>query len=178
MSGGTRLIIPDNNLVNNTQKNWLPFIDQKTLSLCSVFCTGPTLCITQIDDITGLALPFKQYKTNLSFHQTRGGSPIVPFEFESFHYMYTVHCSFDQPNIRRKYLHRFVFLGKDYEPLAISESFFIFGDSPSDIEFIISCTVNRKNPNVYLFGVGRNDVEAWIVSINKDDILRLKKYLI
>ncbi len=171
--GGIRLIAHDYNIQNDVQKNWLPFIDKQEKLKC-IFGFGPQCIIYNIDELTGRCTVAHSYPTNLSFQQNRGGSAPIPFTITNTNvaYMCTVHFAYDQAHVRRKYFHRFIFMNSEYKPVYISRSFTFFKEH--DIEFILSCCI--ASPTSLFFGVGRNDVKAYIMEVSNDSIRDIPRY--
>jgi len=174
ISGGIRLLAHNQNLQDITQKNWLPFVDDNTGDIKCIFSFGPSCIIYNIDELTGRCSMAESYPTPFSFQQARGGSPPVPFQIPGTDvaYIATVHFAYDQPNIRRRYFHRFVFLNGNYKPLSITRSFTFF--EPHGIEFVISCC--KASPTSMYIGVGQNDVKAYIIEVSNETIQGLVRY--
>ena len=174
--GGLRLLSPDPAAQNVVQKNWLPFIDHRDNELKFIYSFGPNMLIIQPDEFTGLCKVVHSYPTGLSFQQSRGGSPPIVFKLKSdptIEFMCIVHFAYDQPNIRRKYFHRFIFMDKNYKPVSISEGWFLF--EPHSIEFVISAVA--LNESIYI-GTGRNDVDSYVLEIDNSEIEKLKRWSI
>ena len=162
IKNGLRLLCHDSGMVDNVQKNWLPFTHPSNNKLMLLYSTGPNLIIYEMDEWTGKCQPYIEHPTYCSFQQTRGGSPPIPFNIPKtpVAWLYTVHYAYDRPNIRRIYFHRFIFLSETFEPLFASESFTLFEEHA--IEFVLSACESASGDSIYL-GVGRNDVEAYII---------------
>jgi hypothetical protein len=171
---GLRLLSHEPEAVNNVQKNWLPFTHPTTGQLLMLYSTGPTFVIEEVDELTGQCNPKVSIPTPCSFQQGRGGSPPILFTIPgtSVAWMYTVHYAYDQPNIRRKYFHRCVFLDQALEPLFITESFTFFKEHA--IEFVLSAC-EADDQSIY-FGVGKNDVNAFIIQVRKETLWDLKRF--
>lgn len=179
VSHGLRLLSPVSTDINETQKNWLPFIDDNDGMLSCIYSSGNKMLICAVDDVTGQCMVKYMYDTNLSFQQVRGGSPPCRFLHRSIpnvRYIYFVHYTHDQPNKRREYYHRIIYLGDKYKPLYISDTFTLL-DTPG-IEFVISCCPCVHDSSSVMIGFGVNDVQAYILQVSIEDIATLNKTMI
>lgn len=174
ITGGLRLIAPKLDEQYVCQKNWLPFVDS-TGSLCVVYTFGPMFQILEVDEITGQCTVKHEFPTGLRFQDVRGGSAPVPMKFRNqAGYICTVHYAYDQPNVRRHYLHRFIWLDMQYRPKYVSQSWTLHG-APLGIEFVMSAVASGDS---ILLSYGKNDIEAYLAEVAVSTICDLEYFAI
>jgi len=172
-TGGVRLRPHDRALEESAQKNWLPFWCKDTQRLLAFYSYGPEAILYVIEPNTGTCTVDKTWKTGVAMHAARGGAP--PVLWEAGMYLSVVHTSLQSQGVRRKYFHRFVLHGADYQPLAISQQWNFSGTS-YDAEFVISCA--RASEGTYYLGYGQNDGVSKVAEVSSDTIKGLWWYKI
>lgn len=135
------------------EKNWMPITDQK--ELCWVYSSDP---IRVVND-QGETIMYTGHPVTAD--HWRGGSQVIPFKLG---WLYCIHETII-PNYKdRTYLHRFVWLDKDWKVSMISPPFFL---KARGIEFV--CGLAQNNDNLVL-SFGFKDKESWLAEINADDV--------
>ncbi len=144
-----------------TQKNWAPFVHEGKFKI--LYSNTPTV-IMDVDIQTGDCVIDSCIGNSINMISYRGSSQVVKVGDQ---YVYVVH-SVAFANNRRYYFHRFVRMGEDLKIKRISPLFRL-ADSPT-IEFCAGLAYNGKDL-VLTWGV--EDCEAWIGTVNTEEVLGL-----
>ncbi len=152
---------------HKTQKNWMPFVhnDQPLL----VYMCEP-LTILQPNLETG-QVTITQMTPNPWWcpKHYRGGSGGVAWQDGFLFLVHEVAFPYADDD-RRVYTHRFIFLSRSEDQWCItriSQPFWFFHKG---VEFVVGMA--RTSDTTLEIGVGKNDCEAWIVSVELSDVNR------
>ncbi len=159
------LIGPD---LNRCEKNWLPFIhEEKPLFIYSY---DPFVIYTLNGKTGELKTFLKKEPKNNDFSSFRGSAGPIPFDQG---YLILIHEIAYLQEWERVYLHRFLYLNADFE---ITKATLPFIFRQQGVEFCTGMCWNHAE-NKILLGLGIEDSEAWICSIDKSRLFSLLKNL-
>ncbi len=147
------------------EKNWLPFLKDNVMNV--IYSYDPFI-IYAVDQQTGALREHVKYTPKCDLSSFRGSSGPVPFDNG---YLVIVHeVVFNQD---RFYLHRFLYLDKDFkiEKMSLPFTFKHVG-----IEFCGGMAMDHTGSHV-LMGVGIEDAEAFIVSVDVETIKSMLRSL-
>ncbi len=134
------------------EKNWLPFVQEG--QLYAIYSYDP-LIIYRIHEETGQCIPLKSYNFPLDLSCFRGSAGPVPMDQG---YLVLIHEVVHHLDYQRCYLHRFLFLNKDFEMTHLSTPFYF---SHLGVEFCCGMTINHSE-NQLILGIGEEDREAFL----------------
>ena len=135
------------------EKNWLPFMEGRKMHV--VYSYDP-FTIYAIDPETGNTQEVIKYTPEGNFSNFRGSAGPIPFDEG---YLIIVHeVSRFSSWQRKNYLHRFIYLNKDFKVCKISPPFTL---CHLGIEFCCGMTLDHDNEHVIL-GFGVEDQEAYL----------------
>ena len=141
------------------QKNWVPVIDKGELNF--LYWTDPTTLLRWDKQSRQATLALTR-ECPVALESLRGGSAAIAFDDG---WLYVTHeVTFDGP--ARTYLHRFVHLDSDFRVQATTEPFYF---RSIGIEFC-SGMVHGPKANQLLLSFGFDDRQAWLVSVNIEDL--------
>ncbi len=109
---------------NEYQKNWLPFVEERSQSLLVIYRMSP-FTVLKIDPETGAFTEVLKIETpHIAFPLVKGSCAPIPWgDGYLFVIHYTMPCR--QPRNLNYYYHRFVWMDKSYTPQRMSESFYV-----------------------------------------------------
>lgn len=141
------------------QKNWVPFVDRKTLGF--IHWTDPTT-ILRWDEDSRQAKPWHQHACPKALEHQRGGSGAIAFDGG---WLYVTHEVTEAPH-GRTYLHRFIWLDEQFRVQALTEPFYF---RSVGIEFCCGLVAGPVEGQL-LLSFGINDAEAWLVTLEADQV--------
>lgn len=147
-------VITPKNIDIQHQKNWMPIVTAND-ELYFLYSSDPTTIIDSEGNIV------QSTPTKYSFESFRGGSQLIPFNNG---WLGIIHECTTVANIKRKYMHRFVWINEHCKIEYISDWFYI---KSIGIEFVAGITIVD---NRLLISFGHNDSSSWILSIELNDI--------
>lgn len=140
--------------MNRCEKNWLPFV--KNNELFAIYGYDPFL-IFKVDPVSGQCDPVVKTVTCQDLSGFRGSAP--PIEFDNG-YLFLVHeVIYDN---RRYYMHRFVFLDKDFNIKKASKPFVFMHKG---IEYTCGMTLDHTG-NFCVIPIGVEDKEAHLCFVD------------
>ncbi len=142
------------------EKNWLPFVHNG--ELLAIYEYSP-LTILKIDRKTGETTTVKNVDTLHDFSKFRGSAAPITFNDG---YLLLVHEVVFGNEYERTYLHRFVFLDKNFDITKVSKPFVFFHKG---IEYSCGMTLDHSQKQCILT-VGNEDKEAYFVYVDVDHI--------
>jgi tetratricopeptide (TPR) repeat protein len=146
---------------NRHEKNWLPLIDQDELFL--IYSTDPTV-IFHCDTKTGLLETVSNRKPRLRLDHLRGGSQAIAVNDG---WLYLTHEAIDFAENDRAYLHRFVFLDRQFALSGVTDPFvFLEGG----VEFCAGLTIDPSSGRL-IASFGQFERSAYLMSISLDGVL-------
>ena len=148
---------------NRHEKNWLPFLKDGQIHL--VYSYDPFI-IYKPDLTTGECTTVVEYVPEHDFSHFRGSAAPVPFDEG---YLLVIHEVVPMPDYSRNYLHRFVYLDKNFIIKKVSKPFTF---SHNGIEFCISMTLDHAGKQLIL-PVGLEDHEARLYFVDLDEVRSL-----
>ncbi|MBS0620313.1 MAG: hypothetical protein JSS61_02510 [Verrucomicrobia bacterium] len=145
------------------EKNWLPFLMNGELHV--VYSYDPFI-IYKPDLYTGECETVVHYETEHDFTRFRGSAAPIPFDNG---YLLLVHEVIHLPDYQRNYLHRFVYLDKDFRIQQVSRTFLF---RHVGIEFCCAMTYDHSGKNLIL-PIGIEDREAYLCTVPVDTVRSL-----
>ena len=145
------------------EKNWLPFIKEGNLHL--IYSYDPFLVYSP-NLQTGACTTQLSYMPSHDFSHFRGSA--APISFDGG-YLLLVHEVVLQTDYSRCYLHRFLFLNRDFRVTKISKPFYF---DHLGVEYCCSMTLDHSGKKL-LAAVGLEDTEACVYFFNSDRIRSL-----
>lgn len=143
------------------EKNWLPFMKDGKMHV--IYSYDPFI-VYAIDTETGKIKKVLKYTPKGNFSNFRGSAGPVPFNQG---YLVIVHeVSRYLPGQRRNYLHRFVYLNKDFKICKVSHPFTL---CHLGTEYCCGMAVDHEDKQIIL-GFGIEDKEAYLGCIDKKTI--------
>lgn len=143
------------------EKNWLPFVVDNELYV--VYSYSP-LIIYKPNLETGECIPVINKNHNLDMTRFRGSASPISFDDG---YLLMIHEVVWQNG--RTYIHRFIYLDKNFEIKKISRPFTF---KHTGVEFCSSMTLDHSNAKL-IMGMGIEDKEAYLCTTNVDYIRSL-----
>lgn len=143
------------------EKNWLPFV--KDGELFAIYGYDP-LTILKINRETGDCAILSKKETKHDFSKFRGSAP--PIEFDNGYLLLIHEVVFTD---QRTYLHRFVYLDKDFNITKVSKPFTFLHKG---IEYCCGMTTDHGNKHCIL-SIGMDDREAHLIFVDLDHIRTL-----
>lgn len=141
------------------EKNWVPFLAGERL--CLVYSWQPTV-VLGLDLASGQWEELARSAPSLLSEQTRGGTPGVTL---GNGWLFLAHECVWLPDGQRRYMHRFVELGPDFQVRDASRPFFFLERT---IEFAAGLALDHDDL-VISFGVG--DARAWCARVPLESLL-------
>lgn len=152
------LIGPD---PNRCEKNWVPFIHQNALNV--IYSYDPFI-IYKPDTETGKCEEALCYTSPYDFSRFRGSAAPIPFDDG---YLMMIHeVSYLQS---RNYLHRFVYLDKDFQITKVSLPFTFFHHG---VEFCCSIALDHEGKEL-IIPIGIEDREAYLLFVSVDQVRKM-----
>ncbi len=147
------------------QKNWMPFVHNNEIHI--LYMCDPFVIIKP-DLETGDCeiISRRNQKYNMSLY--RGGSPGLSFDDG---YLFVVHEVFFEGKIR-KYIHRFLYMNKQFQISKISQPFFL---KDKTIEFVIGLSYDPTGKYLCI-GMGYQDRKAYLVKVDIDVVKNMLEY--
>lgn len=145
------------------EKNWLPFVKEDSLLI--VYSYDPFV-IYKPDPHTGHCQEVVSYQPDHDFSQFRGSAAPIPFDEG---YLMLVHEVVPLPEYERCYLHRFLYLDKDFH---ITRQTHPFTFLHRGVEYCCSMTIDHTGKQLIL-PIGIEDQEAYLCFVNLDWIRSL-----
>lgn len=139
------------------QKNWMPVVGER---LRFIYSLGPVL-VLDASAADGSFIVETGFDPGAALDHWRGGSQLMPWQGGWLCVTHEV-CSLQG---RRQYLHRFVHLGEDFQPLAASDGFCFVAPG---IEF--ACGITDDGEGGVLLSFGREDRSAWVAVLAEQEI--------
>lgn len=149
------------------EKNWLPFVQDENLYF--IYSFDP-LVIYETNLYSGDCKTVRHIQPEYDFSSFRGSAGPIPF-LEGF--LVLIHEVVYFPESSRNYMHRFLFLDKEFRVSKASKPF-IF--KHKGVEFCSSMCWDHLNKKIIL-GVGIEDREAWFCLLDANDIRSLLRPL-
>lgn len=143
------------------EKNWMPVVVDDKLIL--VHSLDPATIYELESPSSDPTLVRHDPGQSYRIDHLRGGSQLVPFEDG---WLCVTHEAVDRVSQTRVYLHRFVWLDRQFIPRRVSKPFWW---KHVGIEFCAGLHFDKSN-RVLLASVGVSDREAWIAKIPLDSI--------
>lgn len=147
------LIGPD---LHRCEKNWLPFIKDGQLHL--IYSYDPFV-IVKPDLETGECQTVYSYEPTHNFSTFRGSAAPIPFDEG---YLMLVHEVVHHQDHTRSYLHRFLYLNKNFSINKLSKPFTF---RHSGIEFCVNMTIDHTGTRLIL-PIGIEDHEAYLCFVD------------
>jgi tetratricopeptide (TPR) repeat protein len=154
------LIGPD---PHRCEKNWLPFV--KDGSLCAIYSCHP-FTIYKPDLETGACETALLYEPEHDFSGLRGSA--APIEYNGG-YLMLVHETIQFEDQSRIYLHRFLFLDKNFIVQQVSKPFTFFHVG---VEFCCSMTMDHSEKELVM-AVGVEDSQAHLYFVKLETVQAL-----
>lgn len=151
------LIGPD---PNRCEKNWLPFVKD---GLFYVIYSYDPFVIYKPDIETGECETELRYSPTSDFSHVRGSAG--PMEFDDG-YLVVVHEIVSFEDYSRAYLHRFLYLDKNFNILQASKPFTFLHNG---VEYCCSMVIDHSGHELVM-ALGIEDREAYLCSIDLDDV--------
>lgn len=151
------MIGPD---VNRCEKNWLPFIDGGGLKM--IYSCDPFV-IFNPDIQTGECQPILEYKPKLDLSGFRGSAGPLNFDGGYLLLMHEVALLEDSSRV---YLHRFIFLDKEFQIQKMSRPFTYLHQG---IEYCCSMTFSHDRTKL-IMPLGIEDNQALLCTLGLDEI--------
>jgi glycosyltransferase involved in cell wall biosynthesis len=152
---------------NRCEKNWLPFV--KDGSFHVIYSCHPFM-ILQPDLETGSYETSLYYEPEHDFSGFRGSA--APIEYKNG-YLMLIHETVQFADQSRNYLHRFLYLNKDFMVQQVSRPFIFFH---LGIEFCCSMTLDHSGKELVM-AIGIEDRQAYLGFVKLDTIEALLKPL-
>lgn len=140
------------------EKNWLPFL--KNGELHAIYSYDP-MTILKINRETGECVKIKEKETAHDFSKFRGSA--APIAFDDGYLLLVHEVVFDD---QRYYLHRFVFLDKDFNITKVSKPFTFFHKG---IEYCCGMAPDHSGKQCIL-SIGFEDKQAFLAFVDLDHI--------
>lgn len=157
------LIGPD---PSRCEKNWLPFLQDNQLHV--LYSYNPLIIYKPNIDVPfsmiNNAVLTKRIASNHDLSRFSGSA--APIEFDDG-YLVLVHETIHTD--QRNYIHRFVYLDKDFNITKVSKPFIYFHKG---IEYCCGMTIDHSGKNL-LMPVGVEDREAFLCSVDLDTVRSL-----
>lgn len=153
--------------LSRCEKNWLPFVKDGSIHL--IYSFDPFL-ILRPNLETGHCTPVLEYQPTHDFTRFRGSA--APIEFDHG-YLVLVHEVVLHTNYERCYLHRFLYLDKNF---VIKEASLPFTFLHQGVEFCCSMTYDHSGKHLIL-PIGIEDREAYLCTVSVDTVRDLLKPL-
>ena len=145
------------------EKNWLPFV--KDGSLCAIYSCHP-FTIYKPDLETGACEAALVYEPEHDFSGLRGSA--APIEYNGG-YLMLVHETIQHEDQTRIYLHRFLFLDKNFIVQQVSKPFTFFHVG---VEFCCSMTIDHSGKELVM-AVGVEDSQAHLYFLKLETVQSL-----
>lgn len=145
------------------EKNWLPFIKDHALHL--IYSSDPFI-IYKPDLDTGDCETVLYYEPDYDFSRFRGSS--APISFDDG-YLMLVHEVSYLPEYHRCYMHRFLYLDKNFIAQRLSKPFTF---QHQGVEFCASMTLDHSETKLIL-PIGIEDREAYLCFVDLDTVRSL-----
>jgi tetratricopeptide (TPR) repeat protein len=145
------------------EKNWLPFVRENQLYV--IYSYDPFI-IYQVDTNTGACIPANDYTPANDLSRFRGSAGPIAFDQG---YLLMVHEVVQLPDYSRCYLHRFVYLDKNFVIKEVSKPFTFLH---LGIEFCCSMTLDHTGQQL-IMSVGIEDREAYLCFVDLSQIRSL-----
>jgi hypothetical protein len=145
------------------EKNWLPFV--KDGSLCAIYSCAP-FTIYKPDLETGDCEAVLSYEPDEDFSGFRGSA--APIKYKDG-YLMLVHETVQFEDQSRNYLHRFLYLDKNFIVKQFSKPFIFFHRG---IEFCCSMTIDHAGKELVM-AVGVEDCQAYLYVVNLETVQSL-----
>ncbi len=140
------------------EKNWLPFIQNGEIH--AIYSCDPWI-IYKIDPETGACKTMVDEKPPADLSRFRGSAP--PIAFDNGHLFLIHEVIFGD---RRYYVHRFVYVDKDYQPKMISKPFTFMQQG---IEYCCGMVIDHAGTSCIL-SIGIEDREAYLCFVGLETI--------
>lgn len=147
------------------EKNWLPFIKDGEMHV--VYSSNP-LTIKKLDPATGQCHSVMEVDSEWDFSQFRGSAAPLPFDDG---YLMLVHEVVFLSDYTRNYLHRFVFMDRDFKITKVTNPFTFFHKG---VEYCLSMT---QAGDQLVLPIGIEDKEAYFCFVNIEEVRKLLKPL-
>ena len=141
----------------------MPFVEDG--NIYAIYSCDP-FTVFKLDTNSGDCETILEYKPDHDFSGFRGSAAPIKY---SDGYLMVAHEIAQMPDESRNYLHRFVFLDKDFVIQQVSRPFIFFHQG---IEFCCSMTLNHAETEL-IMGVGIEDGEAYLLSVDLETIASL-----
>jgi tetratricopeptide (TPR) repeat protein len=148
---------------NRHEKNWLPFVKEGEIHF--IYSSDP-FTLYKPNLITGACETVYQYTPEHDFRRFRGSAAPIPFDDG---YLMLVHEVVYMPDYTRTYLHRFVYLDKNFIAKKTSKPFVFIHKG---IEFCLSMTLDHDQKQLIL-PIGIEDKEAYLFFADLDYVRSL-----
>ena len=145
------------------EKNWVPFVHDGQIHI--IYSYDPFI-VYQPNLRTGECEEIVHYRPSHAFSRFRGSA--APIAFDSG-YLSMVHEVVFLPEFERAYLHRFLYLDRNFRVQSVSKPF-IF--THWGVEFCNAMTIDHSGKDLVL-AIGSEDKEAWLASVDLDTIRSL-----
>lgn len=158
------LVNPKPNLTQ-CEKNWLPFMKENELYI--IYGYDPFI-IFQVNPKDGSYKTLVEYTTSYDFSRFRGSAPPVKFDGG---YLLMIHELVLYPD--RHYLHRFLYLDKNFKIERISKPFFFLHKG---VEYCCGMTLDHEGKTC-IISIGSEEREAFLLFVNLDTIRAMLKFI-
>jgi len=145
------------------EKNWVPFMHNKEVSV--IYSYDPFIVYKPNID-TGDCEKVLEYQPKCNFSHFRGSAAPIPLDNG---YLMLVHEVVIQPDFTRVYLHRFLFLDKDFVMQKFSKPFIFQHEG---IEFCCSMTWDHTGEKLVM-PIGIEDREAYLCFVDVETVRNL-----
>jgi tetratricopeptide (TPR) repeat protein len=142
------------------EKNWLPFAKDGELYI--LYNSAP-FTIFQPNFETGDCSTVFEYTAEHDFSKFRGSAAPIPFDEG---YLLLIHEVALLPDNTRVYLHRFVYLSKEFEISLVSKPFTF---NHQGVEFCLSMTIDHSGSKL-IMPIGIEDREALLLTVDLKDV--------
>ncbi len=149
------------------EKNWLPFLNEGELQI--IYSYDP-IVIYKPDIETGECKETLRYSASHDFSRFRGSAAPIAFNEG---YLMLVHEVVQMANYERRYLHRFLYLDKNFIISQVSKPFTF---RHIGIEFCLGMTLDHAGKELILT-VGIEDREAWLCFVGLGTVQSLLRPL-
>lgn len=143
------------------EKNWVPFIHENALNV--IYSYDPFI-IYRPDAESGACPEIVHYNPHQDFSRFRGSA--APIAFDEGYLLITHEVAYLQ---NRTYLHRFVYLDKDFNITKVSLPFTFFHQG---VEFCCSCTLDHEGKEL-IIPIGVEDREAYLLFVSVDEVRKM-----
>ena len=150
---------------NKPEKNWMPILDNSE-QLSFLYSTFP-LHIVTLDENNKNVITTINKSWDQNIGDFRGSSCLIPYILDNKNgYIYVIHEVYYIEH-NRHYIHRFVWLSKEYNILKFSNPFFL--EHNNNIEYC-NGLVYEENEQKFYISYGDNDIYAKLLTIPKNKV--------